>query len=860
MTSKDEIILGIDLGTCNSCAAVWRNNSLEIIPDHFGKRTIPSVIAFTNNDKYIGREAKNQIDINPYNTFYDVKRFIGRKFSDDSVQNDLNFVNYEILNSNDDIVINCPSRNKTFSPEEISAMVLREIKFMAENYLNTKVTKTVVTIPAYFNDGQRQATKDAIQIAGLECIRLINEPTSAAIAYGLFNTKLSDDINVIVYDLGGGTLDISLLNISNGVFQVLISTGNTHLGGLDFDYRIFNFCLEEFKKINNIVTNDFNPFHLQKLKKLAEAAKIKLSSTDKATIFFEKFYNDIDLNVTITEIIFQNICNDLFALCIDPLHELFNESQIPKEQVNEILLVGGATKMPILRNFIKLFFSGKELNISLNPDEVVAAGAALQGYMLVNDNSPFSQNMVLLDITPLSLGVETFGGIMNVLIPRNSVIPIKRKKKYTTDQDYETSVAIKIFEGERAMTKDNFKVGEFLLENIKPMLRGLPEIEITFAIDVNGIISVQAEDLLDSKNSSCIKFNCNKNRLSREKINQLIEEAKAMELLDKIDREKKHFQQEIIFLCHNIQSNLNDPNFKISNEDKKLILNDIEQINKWISECDYSSRERSEFCNIIDRLKNKFGTLIFPNQKNENSIKPAQINNIVSCNLFNDDDDNDLNKEIYHTLSNKKISPNEIDKKISLREQLLSLCSYILYQLDSKEINFKNNLLEEFDCFRNFVDDTILWIHVKENITLPELEQKIILTKKMQEELINKFESIQNINELDSLIKLEDFCLSLLSIFQENNLPISTNNLTNLKVMIEDTIVWINQIKTSFSMIENFKPDFDLNKTCLDKINEINDVCSSYYSHQYVHNINIQILENNEYPSNGTTISHLKTN
>lgn len=433
--SEDEIIVGIDLGTTNSCIGIWRKKNLEIIPDKFGNRTIPSVVAFTSKSKYVGREAKKQIDVNPENTFYEVKRLIGRKYDDDTVVNDMQFLTYTVdKNEQDNVILktNLKNRKNSYNPEELSAILLLELKYMAEEYLKRPITKAVISVPAYFNDSQRQATKDAALIAGLECVRIINEPTAAALAYGLEKASVckDKDINVIVYDLGGGTLDVSLLNISNGIFQVLGSSGNTHLGGADFDNRLITFCMTEFKKKHNYQNlENLSSISFQKLKQACEEAKKRLSETTKTTIAVKEFYDGKNLFLTITRELFEKLCRDLFILCLKSLDDVLKSCEMDKTSIDEIILVGGCSRIPAIRNNLKLYFGGKiEPNSSVNPDEVVAAGAAIQGYILSHDTDPFSENVVLLDIIPLSLGVETIGGVMNQIIPRNSVIPIKRRK------------------------------------------------------------------------------------------------------------------------------------------------------------------------------------------------------------------------------------------------------------------------------------------------------------------------------------------------------------------------------------------------------------------------------------------------
>ena len=539
--NKDEnIVVGIDLGTTNSCVGVWRNNNLEIIPDEFGNNTIPSFVGYTKVNKYVGINAKNQKELNPKNVFYEFKRLIGKKIN--AVENDKEFFNYDLVPDEENNVNVITDYGLVITPEELSSNILIKLKEMASKYLKNDIKKAVITVPAYFNDSQRQATKDAAKIAGLECIRIINEPTAAALTYGLLNKSLSkkvnESINVIVYDLGGGTLDISLLTITDGLFEVKASVGNTHLGGIDFDNKIISYCINYFKKDNKIEKLDnLSSLSYQRLKRACENAKKILSVSLKTNIIVQNFYEDKDLILTLTRERLNYICKDLLILALKPLEDILESAELGKEDINEIILVGGMTRMPQIIDNVKKFFNGKEPNCSMNPDEVVAAGAAIQAFILSHDDDPFSENITLLDIIPLSLGIETIGGVMNFLVPRNTIIPITKKRIFTTDSDYDKSVVIKVYEGERKMTKDNFLVGEFELEGIEPAPRGIARIEVKFNIDINGIITVSAEDITDKDKLSVkksITITGNKGRLKPEQINKLINEAREFEIKDRI--------------------------------------------------------------------------------------------------------------------------------------------------------------------------------------------------------------------------------------------------------------------------------------------------------------------------------------
>ena len=843
LIKEEEIVIGIDLGTTNSCVAIWKNKNLEIIPDKFGNRTIPSVVAFTSKSKYIGKEAKKQIEINPENTFYEVKRLIGRKYDNPTIILDKEFLTYKIDNDeNNNVILKTNFNNKFYSPEEISSILLMELKHMAEDYLKKKIYKAVITVPAYFNDSQRQATKDAATIAGLECIRIINEPTAAALAYGLEKATFNKDkdINVLVYDLGGGTMDVSLLNISNGIFHVLGSAGNTHLGGSDFDNRLISFCLNEFKKKNNdIKLEDISLISIQKLKQACEEAKKRLSETSKTIIAVKDFYEDKGLFMTITRTIFENLCKDLFILCLKSVDDILKSCEIDKKDIDEIILVGGCTRMPVIRNNLKLFFGGKEPNSSINPDEVVAAGASIQAYIMSHEEDPFSENIVLLDIIPLSLGVETIGGIMNVVIPRNSVIPIKKKKKYTTDSDFETKVNIKVYEGERKMTKDNFFVGEFVLSGIESAPRGISQIEITFSIDINGIINITALDLKNNDNIKSISINSNKGRLTPEKIKELIEEAKYSETKDKLEKHKKQFFYEIEDLCSNIKINVNNDSFKLKDNDKEIVLNDVNKIFDWLKEKNYSDRNRKELIDILNKIKKKYGTLILKVTKENDNVKDStnEFSKLGATTIYGNEEDE---QNLYEELENEElgltdINNEEIKKEIRrLRETLINLCYSIFDILSSNFIKIEKNHTIEL---KEYIDDILLWTHVKEKISLLEYHQKIEEVNNICNDIVEKYNSKQIFcGELHTYIdikrnELEHLCYALMSSILSNIICSNDDNITMLKNKINENLDWLINIDVNYKKAELNKSVYLIEEICYqEKINELNDLCTNIYN------------------------------
>lgn len=845
----DNLCIGIDFGTTNSCLSVWYKNRSILITDFDGSETIPTVIEINNDKKIIGKQAyirkdifeKTNTESNFKNTFliYEIKKLLGKKYSE-LTQEQINMIAYDIrADSEDNIYIYDSNTNKYFYPEEIAIHIFMSFKSRAEAFLTHKfnqvinIVNSVISVPAYFNKNQRQIIKNSAENAGLTVIRLINEPTAAAICYGL-GKNISSNLNIIVFDFGGGTLDVSLLNINDGVYEVLASCGNNNLGGSDFDRKIMEYVINKFLESDNIKYEEFiekiEENSLQKLKYLCEQAKIALTNNTQTKIKIDNFYLEHNLVVSLDREQFNLITQDLMRLIIKPVIDVLNNSELDKSDIDEIIMVGGMTRVPQVRHNLELFFN-KDVNCSIDPDTVVSIGASIHGHMILNHDS-IQDKLLLIDRTSLSIGVETSGGIMDVLIPRGSIIPIKKIKKYTTDTDYVDSIDIKIYEGERKFTKDNFLIGNFSLTGIEKQKRGIPEIQITFEIDSDGIIKIKAEDLDNPLNKKTIQVSGNKQNLNQEQIDKIIESAKHMDQIDRIDKMKKESHISLIDSSNKIIENIKSEKLQIPEDTKQSIIYNIEEILEWLNSNSYDSIDIEKYKELLHDYKINYSIYLIQQNSPVINLESAEDKDEKGIEIY--DDDNNSKKYIEQIKYFRQI----IDEYDDIKKQINIVSN--IDDNDTQDFKIKiKDLSLEHEKVNQYANDYLIKFFIEKNLTddiVQEYIQKLyeldINFKNVYEEFNKEFNYINNL--IDKLKEKEEYFLNLLEKFdnQINLLTSNEDDISEQKNYVENKLEIILEFQTII-----YKMNSGYVKIDNDKINDMLKLIEKIESNNYVESI-----------------------
>ena len=730
----DNLCLGIDFGTTNSCLTVWYKNKALNISDLDDSQVIPTVISITANKKIIGKEEylrknifeKTNTETNNKNTFlvYEIKKLLGKKYSELS-ESEINILAYTIVPDEfDNIRIYDSNSEQYYYPEEIATHLFMSFKTRAEIYLSNKfnteisITNAVISVPAYFNKNQREIIKSCSQNAGFNVLRLINEPTAAALCYGLGKNLKNSNKNIMVYDLGGGTLDVCILYISEGIFEVLGSCGNNDLGGSNFDKKIMEYVINEFINENKIEQNYFietvDENTLQKLKYLAEHTKIALTDNLNTKIKINNFFENKNLSVSLSREKFNEICEDLIRLAVKPLHDVLTLCELEKDKIDEIIMVGGMTRIPIIRYNVERFFN-KDVNCSIDPDTVVSIGASIQGHMLTS-SSNLEDKLLLVDRSPLSIGLETSGGIMDFLIPRGTIIPVKKTRKYTTDTDNIEWISIKIYEGERKLTKDNFLIGDFILSGIEKEKRGIPEIQITFEIDTDGIIKIKAEDLKNPLNKKIVQVSGNKQNLSQEELDKIVDNAKKMDSVDRLDKMQKESYLSLIDSSKRILENINSSEVKLDNNIKFDISANVKEILEWLTTQNYSDISQNKYKDLLHDYKMNYSIYLIQNNTPIINLESVNDEDTKGIEIYEDDNNKKYDEQIkyfrklideYDTINKQMKIYSFMDsgnfEKNKIKKELLEKLEIIYHNL----YDYANDILIKLFIDTNLTDDNV---------------------------------------------------------------------------------------------------------------------------------------------------------